>query len=442
MSQDNLQIYAEKLGAMIRIPTISKTKKEDLTQFRLFNEGLERLFPLLHTNLEKTDLGEALLFRWKGTDSSKQPILFMGHQDVVPASDEGWIVPAYSGEVVDGNLYGRGAIDCKGHLFVIFQAIEELLQEGFVPPCDIYLECSVNEETGGDGAPGAVRYLKEKGVTLALVLDEGGAIVDKPIPGMDKPYALLGIMEKGVLDLKITAKGKGGHSSAPPRNTPTARLFAFANEIEKKRPFKKVLLPETKEMFHSMSKSFGFPLRFLLGNIWLFKPLLLALMPKISSFGEALLSTTCCFTMMQGSDAANVIPKEPYLVANLRPAAHQNCKASLAVIQKYAAKYDLEIEVLQEKEPSPISNIHSKEYAYLANCIKNQFPDIGIAPYVMMAGTDCRHFHALTDNAIRFSPIRMTMEQTNSTHAVNENVTVSALVEGVMFVKQFVKGWK
>lgn len=439
MPENNARIYAEKLGTMIRIPTVSKNEDEDLSAFYTLQEELANLFPLLHANLEKTELNGTLIFHWKGNDSSKKPILFMGHQDVVPASDNGWVVPAFSGKVVDGLLYGRGAIDCKGHLFTILQAIEELLEEQFVPPCDIYVTSSINEETRGNGARNAANYFLEKGISFSIVIDEGGTILDEPIAGMTKPYAVIGVTEKGYMDLKITAKGAGGHSSTPPRKTPAARLFAFAHEIETKRPFKKCLLPETRKMFDCMAPALPSPLRFLLGNTGFFGPLLKMVLPRISPFGEALLATTCCFTMMEGSKAPNVIPKEPYLVANLRPAVHEDCEASLLVIQKYAAKYDLEVEVLQKNDPSPISDIYSKEYTFLESCIGKQFPDIGIAPYIIMGGTDCRYFQSLTQNAFRFSPLRTTNEQINACHAINENVTVSALTEAVSFFKVFIK---
>ena len=441
ITQEEIDLCAQKLGDMVRVPTVSKNEDEDLSQFYKCHEVLEELFPNVHKTFEKTVLSGTLLYRWKGTDPSRRPILFMGHQDVVPADDHGWKCPAYSGTVIDGDIYGRGAMDCKSTMFVELEAIEELIAEGFVPPCDIYLEYAINEETGGDGAASAVRYLKEKGIELAIVIDEGGAIVDRAIGGMDRQYAVIGVTEKGYMDLKITARGKGGHSSTPPRNTPAARLFAFANEIEKKRPFKKHLIPEVYEMFRCMAPSFSFGMRMLLGNIWLFKPLLMALMPVVSPFGEAILSTTCCFTMMKGSDACNVIPKEPYLIANLRTSVHQNCEESLAVLKKYADKYDLEIEIIQARDASPVSNIHSKEYAYLTECIKKQFPDVGVAPYVIMGGTDCRHFHALSENALRFCPVRMSNGQNAACHAVNENVTLSALAEGVRFFKMFLKGY-
>ena len=436
-----LDTAAEKLGAMVRVPTVSRSEDEDLTEFFRFHKVLEQHFPLLHQHLEKNVLNGTLLYRWQGANPDLKPILFMGHQDVVPASDEGWSVGAYSGAVVDGNLYGRGAMDCKSTMYVEMQAVEELLAEDFVPPCDVYLEYSINEETGGDGAAAAVRYLQEKGITLALVIDEGGAVIERPVDGMDRPYAVVGITEKGYMDVKITARGKGGHSSTPPRNTPAARLFAFANEIERKRPFDKKLHPEVMEMFRQMAPSFPFHLRMILGNLWLFRPLLMAVMPKISPFGEAVMATTCCFTMMRGSDAANVIPKEPYLIANLRTSVHQNCRQSLEILKSYADKYGLELEVLMQRDASPVSNIHSKEYAYVCECIRKQFPDAGIAPYIIMGGTDCRHFHALTENALRFAPVRMTNEQSASCHAVDENVSVAALAEGVRFFKMLLRDY-
>ena len=432
-----LQVAEEKLGAMIRIPTVSKHEHEDLSDFYRYQEELERQFPLLHKHLEKTVLKGTLIYYWRGKDPEKQPILFMGHQDVVPASDDGWSVPAYSGVVKDGCLYGRGALDCKGTMYVQMQAVEELLTDGFVPKCDVYLEYSINEETGCDGAAAAMRYLKDKGIRFALVMDEGGAVIEEAIPGMDRPYAVLGFTEKGYMDVKITARGKGGHSSTPPRKTPAARLYAFANEIERKRPFKKVISPEVKQMFRQMAPSLPFGMRLLLGNIWLFEPLLKVVMPLVSPFGEALMATTCCFTQMKGSDAANVIPKEPYLIANLRCSAHQNCEESLAVLKKYGKKYGLEFEVLLQRDASAISDIHSEAYQFVEKTIKAHFPDVGTAPYLIMGGTDCRHFHALTDTALRFCPVRMNDAQNASCHAVDENVTVASLAEGVLFYKRF-----
>ena len=204
-TQEQLDLCAKKLGDMVRVPTVSKAEHEDLSDFYRFHQVLEDLFPLIHKTLEKTVLNGSLLYRWQGTDPSKLPVLLMGHQDVVPASDEGWTVPAYSGQVIDGNLYGRGALDCKSTMFVELQAVEELLAEGFTPAMDVYLAFSINEETGGDGAAAIVRHLQAKGIRLAMAIDEGGAIMDRAVEGMDRPYAVIGIMEKGYMDVKTSS---------------------------------------------------------------------------------------------------------------------------------------------------------------------------------------------------------------------------------------------
>ena len=440
-SQRQLDAYARKLGAMIRVPTISKREDEDLTQFSLYQQELKAHFPHVHKTLDLNVLQGSLLYRWHGTDRDKKPILFMGHQDVVPATADGWRTDPFAGNVIDGKLYGRGAQDCKGTMFAQLQAVEELLAEGFEPPCDIYLAYAINEEIGGLGAKMIAQHLAEQGIELSLVLDEGGALIDKAVDGMDRPYAVVGVTEKGYMDLKITAQGKGGHSSTPPKRTPAARLFAFANEIEKKRPFKKRLMPEAAKMLSRMAPAFPFGLRFILGNMWLFKWLVMTVMPRISPFGEAIMATTCCFTMMQGSDAPNVIASEPYIVANVRTTAFQGCEASLAVIKKYAHKYGLKVDVLLHRDASPVSNIHSAEYAYVEDCIRHKFPGVGVTPYIIMGGTDCRHFHALTENALRFSPVPMSSEQSSSCHGVNENVDVTALCEGVGFYKYLIESY-
>ena len=439
-SQEYLDMCTRKLGAMIRVPTVSKAEHEDLTEFYRLHKVLEEQFPQIHRKLEKTELNGSLLYHWP-SDSDLEPILLMGHQDVVPASDEGWSVGAYSGTVKDGCIYGRGALDCKGTMFTELQAIEELLEEGYVPSRDIYLAFSINEETGGDGAAAIMRHLKEKGIRLAMALDEGGAVVDKAIDGMDRPYAMIGLTEKGYMDVKITARGKGGHSSTPPRKTPAARLFAFAAEIERKRPFQKKLLPVVEAMLTAIGPSFPWPLRGFLKHPKIFKPLLIPVMPMVSPFAEALLSTTCCFTMMQGSSAANVIPKEPYLVANLRTSVHQNGAESLEVLRRYADKYDLELTVLLQRDASPVSDMEAPAYRYLDHLIREQFPDVGVAPYMIMGGTDCRHFHALTDCALRFAPLRVTAEQNAACHAVDENLTVAAMPEAIAFYKALIRGF-
>ena len=206
-TQEEADDYAQKLSEMIKVPTISLRGNEDLTEFYKLHEVMKKNFPLIFSKLECTEIEGNLLFRWPGKDPKRNGILLMGHQDVVTADEPNWEKPPFSGEIEGGNIHGRGSMDCKSTVFSEFQAIEELLAEGFEPPCDIYLATAVDEEISGDGAPKLVNYLKSKGVHLDVAMDEGGAILKDQLPTMKGWCAAIGILEKGYIDVKIIASG-------------------------------------------------------------------------------------------------------------------------------------------------------------------------------------------------------------------------------------------
>lgn len=439
---EETQKYAETLSAMVQIPTVSKRGENDLTEFRRLQDVMREKFPHVFEKMEYTDLDGNILLRLPGKDPARNPILLMGHQDVVPADGKDWKHDPFSGLIEDDVVFGRGAMDCKCTVMAEFQAMEELLAEGFEPPCDVYLSSSVNEEISGGGVQKAVAYLKEKGIRLDLCMDEGGAIMNGMLPGMPVWAAAVGVQEKGYVDVKIKAKGNGGHSSTPPKNTPIARLSAFVTEVEKKRPFKAAFSPTVQAMFEGAAAYMTFPMRLLLGNLWLFGPLIKFLMPKVSSYAQAFLSTTFCFTMAGGSTAANVIPDEAYVVCNLRPSEHQNAEESIKVLQKYADKYDLECEVIIARDASHCANLDGEELAYLKQCVAACYPDAGAIPYLMAGGTDCRQFEVLSDSCLRFCPIKMTQEQLAAMHAANETIGIPELAASVKFYKYFLKNHK
>ena len=221
--------YVGDLSQMIQCETISLRGADDLSKFDRFHAVLAQLFPLIHEKLEKTEIDGSLLFRWPGK-SHDHAVLLMSHQDVVEATGE-WKYPPFAGKIAEGRIWGRGTMDTKGSLCAILEAVEELLRENFTPSCDVYVASSCNEEIMGDGAPKTAEYLQAHGVKLDLVLDEGGAIVHAPMPGLTGHYAMLGILEKGYADVRFVARAEGGHSSTPPKNTPIARLAAFVNHM-------------------------------------------------------------------------------------------------------------------------------------------------------------------------------------------------------------------
>ena len=424
-------LYAEKLSAMIQIPTISKKEDEPFDDFVVLQKKLAELFPKVFATFENHDFNGNLLRRWKGSDPARNGILFMGHQDVVPVDQAGWTKDPFSGEIEDGVIWGRGAMDCKSTVCCELQAFEELLEEGFAPEQDIWFFASRNEENSGGGAEAAAEYLRQQGVRLDLVMDEGGAIVGGMFPGLKAPVAAIGIVEKGFTNVKFTAKSAGGHSSTPPKNSPLVRLSKLMVEVDKKMPFKAELVTPMPEILANMAPYLGFPLRFLLANQKVFGGLIKQAFVHLSGQTRAFVQSTAAFTMAEGSTAANVLPDEASVICNIRPSIHQNAEQTVAVLKKIADKYDIETEVLFTRDASNTSSPESAEFRYLEKCLHECLPDCVVTPYLMTGGTDSRRFEPVCDNVLRFTPTRLTKEQLAAMHAANENVCASAIAEGV-----------
>ncbi len=443
IDKEKSEIYAKELSEMIRIKTLSYDKEKNNTDdFKKLQTKMKELFPHLYKEVEEVVFDSAsMLLKWNGKNSDK-PMVLMAHQDIVPANIEDWDVDPFGGVITEDDIIGRGTLDTKCTLYAFFKAIDELIESGFTPEQDVYLSSSSDEETSGEGALESIKELEKRGVTPHFVLDEGGAIVSGALPSVSKPMALIGVLEKGYVNFKFTAKSRGGHSSTPPKNSPIARLSAFVHQVESKFPLKTKMIPEVADIFKNAAPAMSFPMRYLFGNMWLFKPLITFLLPRINPFGRALLSTTIAFTMQKGSDAENVIPSDAYVMANLRIHPIQNIEDTYNVLNKIAQKYDIEISVSGEREASPISKTNNEQYKYLTETIIKNFPDVIVSPYVMLGSSDCRFFSEITDSAYRFSPTRMNNDELGKIHGNNESIRKSALTEAVVFYKDLISNYK
>ena len=429
--------YAETLSRMVQCETVSRKGEDQREKFLGFHRLLEELFPLVHEKLEKTEIDGNLLFFWKGK-AHDRPLVLMSHQDVVPAEGE-WKHEPFSGDIAEGKVWGRGSADTKCSVMGFFQAVEELLEQGFEPEQDVYLSSSCTEEFGGDGCPKLVEELSRRGVKPFLVCDEGGAIVQEPIGGVKGCYAMIGVLEKGRGALRLTARSGGGHASYPPKNSPIARLGKFVARVEKRDPMRVDFEPEVTAMFKTLAPYGPFYLRLLFGNLWLFKPLLKKLLPKISPQAGALLKTTVAFTMQSGSDAPNVLPQQASLTLDLRYIPHQRLEESNRVIRELAARYDLETEVLMANDACEPVRIDSPAYALVEKVIGEVFPGLPTCPYVMTGGTDARFYQKICDACIRFSPVIYGPEQMKGMHGVNENIDAYSLPGAVDFYKAVIR---
>lgn len=435
------QSYAEGLAALVRCETVSFRGQTDRRKFAAFHKVLRRTFPRLHRTAEIMEFDGSLLYKIAGVaPGQKPPILLMSHQDVVAAEGE-WPHEPFSGDIADGAVWGRGTVDTKGSLYCIMQSVEELLASGWKPECDVYIASSCTEEWSGDGAPATAAWLKEHGVRLGLLLDEGGMIMEGPMAGVRGRYGMVGVVEKGYADVKLVAKDEGGHASAPGRNTALVRLAKLMCRVEKHDPFRARFSPTLREMFRRMAPNMKFGMRLVLGNLWLFEPLLCLVLPRVNRLAGAMMRTTCAFTTARGSDGLNVLPQEAYVTANMRCIPHQPTDESIALLARLAKKYGVEAEVIYKDAVPPVADYSAAPFKLLEETMARVYPGYDVCPYIMTGGTDARFYKDVTDNALRFAPLEINHQQHTSIHAAAENLSVLALPPAVDFYKQLLESY-
>jgi len=428
------------LQALIRCRTVSYRDKalEDNAEFDKLEALLPELYPhVAHTCDFHKPGPRSLLFHWKGKSSDKSGVL-MAHYDVVPVNEELWDKPAFEGMIENGVLWGRGTLDTKGTLIGVLEAAEHLMAEGFVPEHDLYLAFAGDEEISGDGAPAIVRWMQERGIHPEFVLDEGGAVVEKVFPGVSRPMAVVGIAEKGPMDIRLSIGSTGGHASTPPPHTSVGLLARAVSRIES-HPFPFTLTPPAAQMFDRMGRESTFLFRLIFANLWCFKPVL-SLICRLSG-GElnALVRTTVAFTRMEGSSAYNVLPPHAWVGANLRLIPGTTVESAKAYLEKTIADPRIHLEVVQGMNPSPSSITGDEPWQRLSGTIRATWEDVVVSPYLMMACSDSRHYAAISEHVYRFSAMALSKEERAMIHGNNERIPLETIHRTVAFYQRLIR---
>lgn len=430
----------ENLRTLVRFKTISyrDSSLESDDEF----EGLINVLPSLYPEVFKicsfTKLPDrALLFHWKGKETGK-PTVLMAHYDVVPVNEEMWDKPPFEAILEDGVIWGRGTLDTKVTVNGVLSAANHLIKEGFTPENDIYFAFSGGEEINGKGASNIVDYFEENGIELGLVVDEGGAVVEGVFPGVKGSCGLIGIAEKGMIDVKYETKSAGGHASAPKPHTPVGILSKACTKIEAK-PFRCHITKPVAEMFDTLGRHSTFLYRMIFANLWLFSPVL-ALLGKIQG-GEmnALLRTTVAFTQMKGSAAANVIPPKAEMVSNIRLNPEDNIDSALSYLKKVIDDDSVELSVISGMNPSRISQTDCDAYNKVAKAVASTWKGSLVSPYLMVQCSDSRHYGRISDKVYRFSAMDLTAEERATIHGNNEKIRVDCANKAVEFYIRLIK---
>lgn len=439
--------FIKNLSDAIKIPTIANRDESivDWSTFDDFHAFLEKAYPLIHENLEKQVIStRSLMYHWKSEHPEKEPICLLSHQDVVPVTpgtEEDWKYPAFGGEVAEGFLWGRGAIDMKNHLIGVMEAVETLLEEGYVPERDVYLCFGHNEEVMAEdetcGADCMMRWFKEKGIKLDSVLDEGGAILEAKVDKViDGHLAGVGIAEKGHVDFEISVNAKGGHSSQPPKHSALGELSRIICKLENNQ-FKAELTPQLYSLFNEIGKNTTYPVRCVMSNLPVLKPLITKICSNIPPVAS-MMRTTTAVTMSNGSPAPNVLPQKASAVVNFRIMPGQTIDDVEKHIRKCAGP-KAEIRLISGKNPSKISPTDSRAFKVIEEICKSMDPKAIVAPYLVMGGTDARQYEDVCDNIYRYSPFLMDTALLLTTHGTNERIPVSSLEDGVAFFKRYIR---
>ena len=436
----------DNLQQLIRCRTISYEDRsmEDDAEFDKLFSLLPVLYPEVLRHCERIEIHKrALLFLWKGKRhgvEGAQASVLMAHYDVVPVEEENWEKPPFEGVIEDGVLWGRGTLDTKVTFNGILTAANELIGQGFVPENDIYLAFSGGEETNGPGAPAIVSYFQKNQIRLSMVVDEGGAVVENVFPGVKEPCALIGIAEKGMLNLKYAVSSNGGHASAPGPHTPVGVLADAVKKVED-NPLTMHITPPVKQMFDTLGRRSTFLYRMIFANMWCFKGVLNLLTKKSGGELNALVRTTVAFTQMQASVAANVIPPSASVVSNIRINPDETIDSVIADIGQRVANPAITLEPVGTYaiNPSPVSRTDVEGWERVVRAVKSTWRGVLVSPYLMVQCSDARHYRDISDRVYRFSAMHLTKEERGMIHGNNERIMLKEIGQATRFFYRLIR---
>lgn len=431
----------ERLSEAVKIPTVTvldgNGSYEPFLQFHAF---LEKTYPNIFGAAEKTLInGYSLILKIDGSDKNLLPACFLSHQDVVPAPKEGWETEPFGGEIIDGFVYGRGSLDMKGHLIALMEGLEKILERKGKPVRSIYLCFGHDEEiTGKDGARMIVEHLYAQGVRMEYVVDEGGAIMDGGLLGVNGKIALIGTCEKGYVDYVLTATKDGGHASSPKKRSSVDAIAEAVYDLSH-LPMKSYWSKPIKETFRTLAPFMKFPYKLLFVNSDVLGPLLRWLLSKVNPVTNSIVRTTFAFTQLQGSSAPNVIPVTSKAVVNVRINIGQTQKEVKEYIQKVVGKEITVTELNPGFDPTPVSETKGEIYEIILKSVAEVFDGYIPAPYPFIAASDAKHYYKICDKVYRFGPIEMGVDDQNRIHADNERCNIASATRGAQFFARLIE---
>ena len=439
---------AESMAIAVRAKTVTGLLDPTgvAAEYDALHAHLRTRYPLVHSTLAREVVGgHSLLYTWRGSDAKAKPIALLAHQDVVPVApgtETLWAKPPFAGVVEGGFVWGRGTLDNKSNLITQLEAVEALIKSGFKPSRTVYLVFGHDEEVGGrDGAVAIAALLKQRGVQLDFVLDEGLAVTEGILAGVKAPLALIGLAEKGGMSLRLIAKGTPGHSSMPPAAVGGSAIGMLAAALAKldAQPVPGGIRGVAGEMFAAVAPELPLAQRLPMANLWLFRPVVESMLAK-GNATNAMLRSTTAMTILNAGNKANVLPGQAEAVVNFRLLPGDSAASVTAHVRSVISDERIEIKPLDTPaEPSRISSASAPAYQLVERTVREVFPGVLVAPGLVVAGTDSRHFEGIADQVYRFMPVRFTPADLPRVHGTDERIALTQLADMVRFYHRLVQ---
>jgi len=441
----NRDAMVDRFSRALQYHTISGDRDDMRNEGEFFGflDFIEDEYPLVHSRLEQTMFSDLTpLYFWEGSDPSLDPVLLMGHYDVVPVDStnlDAWQHAPFSGIVADGYIWGRGAVDNKNNVMLLLETAEYLLGNNYQPERGIYFLFGHDEEIGGhDGAQVVSSYFRDQNIRLHYVLDEGGLVLDGVLP-VGRPIGIIGVAEKGYLSLELVARSTGGHSSMPSKDKSVVKLSEAIVKLDQ-NPFPARIDGATEKMFDSIGEKLPFTLKLMYANRWLTDGLIKGRMSEDGST-SALIRTTTAPTMLRAGVKDNVLPTEARAVVNFRILPGDTFESVKDHVQRVINNESITIREYEtiSTQPTRVSSVDGSVYRSLQESIMNHFREVYVSPYLVVGATDSRHFIPMADKVYRFSPVAMDIEDTDIIHGINERIRIDSYVSGIRFYSDFIQ---
>lgn len=428
----------DRFKTALNIPTISYKQHEYRPdQLLKLIKHIEVSFPHIHrSKLVKREIvaNYTLIYTIQGKNRLLQPYMLTSHLDVVPAVLEKWSRDPFLAVVQeDKHLYARGTMDAKHLVMSMLEAFESMLKSGFQPERSFYMVFGHDEEVGGiEGAQTVSKILMQRlklegWSNLEYVLDEGNTISKTPVLGIDKPIALIGVVEKGYLTVKLSTTGSVGHGSMPPDMTAISKLSGAVSK------FHSHLFPSffgesvEREMIEIFAQHAKWPYKVAYANFWLFKPVfeyMFSSNPTMNAF----IRTTTAVTMISGGTKENVLPDSAYALINHRIHPLQNVQDVFEFDKAIIDDPTIQVEIGGQRhgDPTPIAPYHDDSFGYqmIKRSVQEVYPGVVVTPSVFLAASDSKWYTELTKSIYKFSGIAVPLEEMKRFHGHDERISL------------------